>query len=409
MNPENIKNLVVCLSLAIAPGASAITIKVDYTYDSNNFFNTAQKRSALEAVASFYGNLLNDKLLEINQATFGGGASWTANFTHPGTGDVQLLPALVVPANTLVIYAGGRSLPGITAGQGGPGGFGASGTQAWIDRVSGRGNAGALATPRTDFAPWGGAVTFDTDATWNFSLTSNAAGNEFVSIALHEIGHVLGVGTSDVWQALTTTNFFVGPAATQSWGASPPAQFGSGHLQNPGGSTLESPLFRSFQVTHGVKRPAMMLPLIIDNGSNFDVATDLDLSVLFDLGWEVFPQTPLNYTSLTPANASFQWPSTSFLNHRVERGGDLISFPNGSSLAAGNGFVQSWSDPSPPATRAFYRLFSQYNLAAPSSVISSPIVQSAPLSPEKFTTLRVHPVMVDCKIEGSTACGHDHE
>lgn len=403
------KILAACLSLAYATSVTAITIKVDYTYDSNNFFNTPEKRAALEAVASFYGNLLNDNLLEINQAAFGGGVSWEADFTHPGTGAVQSVPGLVVPADTLVIYAGGRSLPGSTVGQGGPGGFGASGTQAWFNRIRGRGNSGTLAPPYTDFAPWGGSVTFDTDATWNFSLTTNAAGNEFVSIALHEIGHVLGVGTSDVWDALTTTDFFIGPAATQSRGASPPALFESGHVQHPVGDTLESPLFRSFQVSHGVERPVLMLPFIIDNGSNFDVATDLDLSLLFDIGWEVFPPSRLDITSLTPANASFQWPSTSFLDYRVERGGDLITFPDGNTLASGDGSVQSWSDPSPPPTRAFYRLFSQYNLAAPSSIFSSPIVQSGPLSPEKHTTFRVDPIMVDCKLHVQGGCGHHHE
>ena len=403
------KILAACLSLAYATSVTAITIKVDYTYDSNNFFNTPEKRAALEAVASFYGNLLNDNLLEINQAAFGGGVSWEADFTHPGTGAVQSVPGLVVPADTLVIYAGGRSLPGSTVGQGGPGGFSASGTQGWFNRIRGRGNSGTLAPPYTDFAPWGGSVTFDTDATWNFSLTTNAAGNEFVSIALHEIGHVLGVGTSDVWDALTTTDFFIGPAATQSRGASPPALFESGHVQHPVGDTLESPLFRSFQVSHGVERPVLMLPFIIDNGSNFDVATDLDLSLLFDIGWEVFPPSRLDITSLTPANASFQWPSTSFLDYRVERGGDLITFPDGNTLASGDGSVQSWSDPSPPPTRAFYRLFSQYNLAAPSSIFSSPIVQSGPLSPEKHTTFRVDPIMVDCKLHVQGGCGHHHE
>ena len=41
---------------------------------------------------------------------------------------------LKVAANTIVIYVGGRSdLGGSELGQGGPGGFGASGTQAWLD------------------------------------------------------------------------------------------------------------------------------------------------------------------------------------------------------------------------------------------------------------------------------------
>lgn len=389
------KSLIACLGVACATSLSAITIEIDYTYDTNNFFDTTEKRDAIEAVAKFFGDLINDNLLEIDQDAFGGGVSWTASFFHPGTGTTQEIPGLVVPADTIIIYAGGRVLSGSTLGSGGPGGFSASGTQAWFDRIRGRGNSGAIATPRTDFAPWGGAITFDTDSTWNFSQTSNATGFEFVTTALHEIGHVLGIGTSDVWLELTSTNFFTGPAANQSWGADPPAF--SGHLQNPSGDTLESPLFNSFEVTHGLNRPALMLPSVTDTGTNFDVATDLDLSVLFDLGWEVYPQTPLNFTSLKPSDASFNWPSSSFLDYRVERSTDLSSFSIVKTIASGNGFVQSWSDPSPPATRAFYRLYSEYNLTAPSSITYSPLVKPASTSEDEFTTIHVDPIMVDCK------------
>lgn len=241
--------------------------------------------------------------------------------------------------------------------------------------------------------------------TWNFSLTGNAAGTEFLSIALHEIGHVLGIGTSDVWNSRTSTNFFDGPAAIQSFGVAPPAF--NFHLQKPNVGNLTSPLFGSFQVTHGLSRPALMLPSLVDNGSNFDVATDLDLSVFFDLGWEVSPTVPLKSISLHPANASFEWPSTSFLNHRVERGDNLITFPDGGPLAAGNGFVQSWSDPSPPANRAFYRLYSEYNLTAPTSPATPPIILGK--SSGNFTSISVEPIMVDCKRGEHDECAHDHE
>jgi hypothetical protein len=46
------KILALCL-FAAASSASALTIQIDYTYDTNNFFNTQVKKDAIEAVAKF--------------------------------------------------------------------------------------------------------------------------------------------------------------------------------------------------------------------------------------------------------------------------------------------------------------------------------------------------------------------
>jgi hypothetical protein len=49
------KILAFCL-LAAASSASALTIQIDYSYDTNSFFNTQAKKDAMEAVAKFYGD-----------------------------------------------------------------------------------------------------------------------------------------------------------------------------------------------------------------------------------------------------------------------------------------------------------------------------------------------------------------
>ena len=42
---------------AILPSSlSALTIQIDYTYDTNNFFDTQEKRDAMEAAAQFFGD-----------------------------------------------------------------------------------------------------------------------------------------------------------------------------------------------------------------------------------------------------------------------------------------------------------------------------------------------------------------
>ena len=338
--------------IALTQQVSAITIKIDYTYDTSNFFNTEAKKSAIEAVAKFYGDLIKDNLLRIDATQFPS-ASWTANPINPATGNSLSIANLIVPEDTMIVFVGARILSGSTLGIGGPGGWGASGFQPWFDRIEGRGSAGALAAIPTDHSPWGGSITFDADSTWNFSLTQNLAGFEFIGVALHEMGHVLGIGTAESWINKISGAVFSGVASTRSNGSAPPIQSGGGHF---GGSTLVSDVFGSFGRTHGTSRPVLMLASSTDNGTNFDVASDLDLAALIDCGWEVSPPLNLTATSLKPIAAAFNWKSSSFLNYRVERGSNLQTFPAGSASVAGDGTIQVWTDPAAPVSNTFYRL-----------------------------------------------------
>lgn len=338
--------------IALTQQLPAITIKIDYTYDTSNFFNTQAKKSAIEMVAKFYGDLIKDKLLRIDVAQFPGN-SWTAEPFHPVTGGTVSIANLVVPEDTIIVYVGARNLPGSTLGVGGPGGWGGSGFQPWFDRIEGRGSAGALAAIPTDYSPWGGTITFDADSTWNFSLTQNQAGFEFISVALHEMGHVLGIGTADSWSNKISGAVFSGAASTRSNGTAPPVQSGGGHF---GGTSLVSDLFGSFGRPHGISRPVLMLASSTDNGSNFDVASDLDLAGLIDCGWEISPPLELTATTLKPSAAAFTWKSSSFFDYKVERGSNLQSFPGGSASVAGNGTIQAWTDPAAPVSNTFYRL-----------------------------------------------------
>lgn len=385
------------LAFALTGSVSAIKIQIDYSYDDLDFFDTPGKRRAMEAAASFFEKALHDPLLAIDAEDFEGSVSWKALFFHPATGARTEIENLVVPEGALIIFVGGRPLSTGTNGRGGPGGWSGSGNQAWFDRVRGRGSAGAVAEPRTDVSPWGGQISFNSDLTWNFSLTENLGGREFISTALHEIAHVLGFGTSDVWDERIASGAFSGPAAVQSHGSTPPA--GGGHLQDPtSGPDLTSTFFGSFGAGHGTQGPALMLPSRTDTGANFDVTTDLDLACLADLGWEVRPPAPLTPLALSPDQTSFEWPSVSFFDYRVERGDDLVSFPGASGSFAGNGRVQSWADPAPPANRAFYRLSSEFNLAsaASASSLTSPKLPAADDSGAFITRKTVEPRVVEC-------------
>lgn len=353
--------------LGLTGSASAIKIEIRYDYDTGGFFNNPEARAAMEAVADFYEPLIHDSLTAIVPAD---GNTWDAKFTHPGNGTANfLVPNLVVPADTLIVFAGARTIS--SAGVGGFGGYNASGfTQEWFDTVAARGQAGALATPKTDFGPWGGAITFNPALTWNFSLVDPTAGGvPFIPIALHELGHVLGLGTAPSWSAKIVSGTFTGAKASQVYGAAVPLS-GTGHWRdNTCGGTdgylesdtnkILSKAFGSFAAPHGYAQIALMDPVACTNGVYQKVMTDLDLAALRDIGWQLEPPGNLTVPSLRPTASpfAFSWPSTSGFTYLLQRSPSLAG---GSwttlSTQVGNGSMQQFSTPAPGLPRAFYRL-----------------------------------------------------
>src|SRR5262249_49383267 len=156
--------------------------------------------TAANALASRLGDSLS--AIVPNPAA---GDNWNAVFDDPSTGAQTQIGNLTVATNTIIIFAGGQPLGVGEDGIGGPGCLNATGDQAWLDLLQGRGKPGALgpAALQTAFAPWGGSVAFDNSSTaWYFGadpggIQSNQT--DFLSVAEHEIGHVLGFGTSSSW------------------------------------------------------------------------------------------------------------------------------------------------------------------------------------------------------------------
>ena len=116
----------------------ALTFLVDYRYDTNDFFDTQEKRDAMQAVVDRWGAIIDQSLTEVNLVDDNRDAR--ISFTHPGLGDRYQVSsaesqnsdalsgsaiadeyrgAWSIPADTVIIYAGGRPLN--SAGIGGTG------------------------------------------------------------------------------------------------------------------------------------------------------------------------------------------------------------------------------------------------------------------------------------------------
>src|SRR5581483_10227017 len=142
----------------------SVHIQFDFSHDFNNFFSAnPQAQTTLQAAADQLTSSITTSLSAISP---GGTNTWTAITFEPSNTAQQLqISNLNVPADTLIVFAGGENLSAGSSelGQGGPGGFNAQGSSAFLSTVSTRGQTGAAATPPTGFGPWGGSITFATN------------------------------------------------------------------------------------------------------------------------------------------------------------------------------------------------------------------------------------------------------
>ncbi len=285
-----------------APPARAIEIVFDYRYDATGFFDEPERRAALEKAAREYEGCLEGDLgpLPAEGSRPPGSArrrsSWIAFFRDPSGEDFLSLDGLEVPEGTVLVFVGAQPLAaGGRLAMGGPGHlrfpcdailgvskcfdamFGRVLTdwvRDWVFRHSFRSSPEARAYPPTDFAPWGGTLTFASDADWYFGASELVPPEryDFASSAIHELGHVLGVGTAESWATYVPGTEFRGPEAVASHGRVVPlrpdlAHWGDGTTSTVGG-VRQRAAFSAGQARGERRR-----------------LTELDCAALRDVGW----------------------------------------------------------------------------------------------------------------------------
>jgi hypothetical protein len=344
------------LSATLCIGAStarAITVKIDYTYDANGFFGAgnpsgaaagALAKSAVEAAASYFSGILHDTLALIQtpapyvNPSSGANRSWhwTQKFDNPATGLPTTVTDAIVPANEYWIYVGARDLGGSTLGAGGKGGIETSSTGThypvdvaavntintnFISLVTQRGE------PAGTFAAWGGFIAFDRDSSWHYNHLTAPVGNDFYSVALHEIAHTFGFGTSDEWNNLAGGSLFTGSAAASAYGSAPPLA-----TPNPTSTHWASGTMSKVYGTNVVQEAAMDPALTVGTRKYF---TSLDAAALVDIGWEATP--PM----LNPADFNIDGVvnGTDFSIWKTAFGDTAGGDANGDSVSDGRDFL----------------------------------------------------------------------
>lgn len=278
------KKLLPIFLFVAATAQAQFSFVFDYSYDSENFFTGSNvgRQTYLEAAGTYISNILSPTSLNAITPTPGDAEpnTWNATFTNPGSGSAESVANPTIAANVYRIYAGGRVLGGSTLGLGGAGGFSSSGYGTWGDDLRYRGNG-------TFNTGWGGSLTFDTATSWYFDSDINTVEDftgmyDFFSVAIHEIIHVLGFGTTNSWNNLVDNGDpgeFNGTYATALFGSNPGLASGNGHWA----IDTESKVFGTETV-----QEAAMDPNITSNSRKY--ITELDVAGLRDIGYSAVPE-----------------------------------------------------------------------------------------------------------------------
>jgi hypothetical protein len=229
----------------------------------------------MERAAQVFSDRILDNLSAISPTS---GETWSPQIVNPGTGATVAAPLTSEAANVIKVYVGSRTLSGMDVGNTVMGFGTASGSQAFMESAQARGQTGALAATKTDYGPWGGSIAFDDSTPWYFGLSPaglSAGKVDFLSVATHELEHLLGFSASQPsWAALTSNGKFTGPKATAANGGINPTitashWLGMSSTVGPNGP-VQIALMDSNVVT-GVRRHI----------------TQLDWAALDDIGWDL--------------------------------------------------------------------------------------------------------------------------
>ncbi|MBT8496339.1 MAG: hypothetical protein KJO07_25055 [Deltaproteobacteria bacterium] len=257
-------------SIDAEPGEAPISfvIEFDYRYDDAGFFDDPDRRATLEAAAAEWGRIFDQDFPTIADGTL----IRTRDPEAPDDSGFNI--EIDRDIDDLLVFVGCANLDG-------PGGATAKANHAAaINSIADPTLRAQLAARYRgpDFQPWTGWISFDCQESWFFDQTLDSdddipgTDSDFLSVAMHELGHVLGFGTSDAFLELRSEDpwRFNGTASVAEHGGSVPLSSSGFHLD----SSLSS-----------AGRETLMDPSRA--GGTRTPPTPLDIAVLLDLGHDL--------------------------------------------------------------------------------------------------------------------------
>jgi hypothetical protein len=319
------RNLIVAVVIGLTANPTSHAINIVLEYQAGTLFHAnldLTAKAAINAAASDLSTAITTTLNAINtdaytgtngqtSVTFG----WQFAYTDPTTNGNVLIPNATISANTVTFHVGARSLAGSTLGIGGPGNVMGDNSQftgggnpgQWVGAVANAEAAAEAAYKRgggpiiqsaagtatlgdvtanysVDFTIAHGSLAFDRDSSnettlnnyWHFNhLTPVAAGkNDLYSVAMHEMLHAIGIGTSSSWTSKVS-------GGTNWNGSEVIGLYGSGAGLVSSGHITEG--IMSTSIVNGAAQEVVMDPTVTQGTRKY--LTALDLAFLRDIGY----------------------------------------------------------------------------------------------------------------------------
>lgn len=305
----------------LVANAPALIIDIDYTYDGGYFSSNPAANAALIKAATDVQNAITSTLTAVPSDSFTGEfgvdpmdptmvtIDWGFSFPNPSNTSVDVtVPTFSLEANHFRLYVGAQALPPGSPELGEGSGVGltegvtisnatedefptAMNNAVALSNAAMRRNVGPLmnsintsstlggtTVPYTlQVGALGGVVTMNSSANWHFDINTNPAPTEsdFYSVALHEILHTLGVGTSFTWDSKVSGTNWSGSNAIALFGT------GTNLVSTDGGHIAEGTM--STSIVTGLAQEVAMDPTITQGTRK--TITELDLAFLRDLGY----------------------------------------------------------------------------------------------------------------------------
>ena len=241
----------------------SFNIKFDYRFDNANFF-TPKRKAILEQAGNVWSSYIQDDFTSIP-------AKETLRFWINHSEQKVVLNESIDDVIIFVSSVNSNS-DSLTFGEG----------SFYADFANGSDREKRIIGK--DFEPWLGTIEFNTNAVDNFYFDSTPKTDndippdkqDFLSLSLHEIGHILGIGTSKAFADQIQDGKFVGRKSVILNGVQPiPLDADRNHIQD--GFSLDP------------RRDALL-----DKSFTFgerNLPTNLDLAILSDIGYDIFPRT----------------------------------------------------------------------------------------------------------------------